>query len=46
MYVGLAVRKGENSRWKKPPVSVVKLNCDALIKGNGFVGIGFVLCDS
>lgn len=34
-----------NDCWSKPPVSVVKANCDASVKGNNFVGIGFVFRD-
>lgn len=31
------------SRWQKPPSDVLKINCDASVRGNGFVGIGFVI---
>lgn len=40
------VSRGGNSHWEKPPISVVKLNCDASMKGNRFVGIEFVLRDN
>lgn len=33
-------------KWKKPPSDQVKLNCDASVRGNGFVGIEFVARDS
>lgn len=34
------------NRWQKPPNMVVKINCDASVKGKCFVGIGFVIRDS
>lgn len=33
------------SRWVRPPVGVFKLNCDALVKRNGFIEVGFVIRD-
>lgn len=32
--------------WKKPPPTALKVNCDASVKSNDFVGIGFVIRDS
>lgn len=28
------------------PMDKVKVNCDASVRGNGFVGIGFIIRDS
>lgn len=39
-------QRRDKSRWEKPTISVVKVNCDSLVRGNGFVGIGFVVHDN
>lgn len=39
-------RSVADTRWQKPPVSVVKVNYDAFVRRNGFVGIGFVIRDN
>lgn len=31
------------TRWSRPPLGALKLNCDASVKNNGFVGISFVV---
>lgn len=34
------------ARWKKPPVGMVKINCDASVKRNGFIGVGYIIRNS
>lgn len=42
----IEVSKRENTCWEKPSVSVVRIYCDTSVRGNGVVGIGFVLRDN
>lgn len=33
------------NRWTRPPMGVLKVNCDAAVKRKGFVGVGFIVRD-
>lgn len=33
-------------KWQKPPLGVVKVNNDASVRGNGFIGVGITIRDN
>lgn len=45
MYSTIATSSTPIWGWRKPPCGAYKLNVNASIKGNDFVGVGFVLHD-
>lgn len=40
------LRSPQAVKWCKPPLNSMKVNCDASVRDNGFVGIGFVVHNS